>query len=254
MCGRPICPDCMTPTQVGMRCPECAGQKTEVRRMSTLSTRPTATITLIVINVIVFLVEIGGGSGLVTGVSGSVYTNGALWGPAVHFNQEYYRLITYSFLHAGILHIGLNLYFLYYIGRILEPAIGKTKFVSIYFASALAGAFGALLITPNSPTVGASGAIFGLLGAAFITQHLRGLDPMRSGIGALIVINLVLSFLITGISIGGHIGGLVGGLAAGFMVEHLERRQRSVLLSVGACALVGVVSIVGAILCANAGV
>ena len=105
----------------------------------------------------------------------------------------------------------------------LEPSLGHARFVALYFASLLAGSFGALLLDPNAVTVGASGAVFGLMGAAFVLQRARGIDPMQSGIGPLILINLVLGFVIPNVSVGGHIGGLVGGVLCAFAMERLGR-------------------------------
>ena len=148
----------------------------------------------------------------------------ALWGPAIDVGHDYYRLVTAGFLHSGLLHIGFNMYILYWLGTMLEPALGHPRFVALYFASLLAGSAGALVFSPNAVTVGASGAVFGLMGAAFVMQRARGIDPMQSGIGPVILFNLVLSFVIPNISIGGHIGGLVGGAAAG--ADPLDRQRR----------------------------
>src|SRR5215208_2750850 len=243
-CGKPICPDCMTSTPVGMRCPDCAGQRQRVQSMRSLHVDPIATYVLIAINVLMFLGS-GGGGGLLTGggSGGSqVFNDFALWGPAIDVNHDYWRLITGGFLHSGILHIGFNMYILYWLGNMLEPSLGHVRFVALYFASLLAGAFGALLLDPNAATVGASGAVFGLMAAAFVMQRSRGMDPMASGIGPLILINLALGFVIPNVSIGGHIGGLVGGAIAAFAMDRLGARSRGILLPVAACVVVGVVA------------
>jgi len=223
-CGRPICPDCMTPTPVGMRCPECAKQKTQVRTVSTMrGTTTQVTVVLIVINVIAFLASgqfsVGGSS------STSIFDRGALFGPAIAIDDQYYRLVTGGFLHAGLLHIGFNMYLLYVLGQMLEPALGSVRFALIYTVSLLAGSFGALLLSWDSVTVGASGAVFGLMGAAFFEMRARGIDPMATGIGPLILLNIVLSFVISGISIGGHLGGLAGGALATLALQQIDRRR-----------------------------
>jgi membrane associated rhomboid family serine protease len=246
-CGRPICPDCMTPTPVGMRCPECARQRTKVRSVRSTSSDPLATYVLIGINVLAFLGSAAGGSGLGSGGGGRVFSDGALYGPAIDVNHEYWRLVTSGFLHAGILHIAFNMYVLYWLGTMLEPAIGRPKFVALYFTSLLAGSFGALLLEPNVLTVGASGAVFGLMGGAFVTQRLRGIDPMQSGIGPIILLNLALSFFISNISIGGHIGGLIGGAIAAFALERLSQGRRSEIVPLLACLVIAVVAVAGAI-------
>jgi membrane associated rhomboid family serine protease len=248
-CGRPICPDCMTSTPVGMRCPECAGQRQRVQTMRSLHVDPIVTYVLIAINVLMFLGS-GGGGGLLTGggSGGSqVFNDFALYGPLIDLNNEYWRLITGGFLHSGILHIGFNMYILYWLGTMLEPSLGHARFVALYFASLLAGSFGALLLDPNAVTVGASGAVFGLMGAAFVLQRARGIDPMQSGLGPIILINLVLGFVIPNVSVGGHLGGLAGGVLCAFAMERVAGRGRGVVLPVAACVLVGVVAAVAGV-------
>src|SRR3954471_17881272 len=223
-CGRPICPDCMTPTPVGMRCPECSRQTTKVRNLRMTSDRPVVTTALIIINVLVFIGSSSqGGFG---SAGGSVLRDYALFGPAVAAG-EWWRLITSGFLHSGLLHIGFNMYILWYLGNLLEPALGPVRFAALYMASLLAGGFGALLVSPLALTVGASGAVFGLMGATFVMQRARGMDPMAGGIGPLILLNLAIGFLPgLNISIGGHLGGLIGGGLAGFVMERLQQRRR----------------------------
>ena len=113
-----------------------------------------------------------------------------------------------------MIHLLFNMFGLYILGGLLEPAIGRLRFGIIYFVSLLAGSFGALLLEPTAPTVGASGAIFGLMGAAVVVMRNRGINPMESGIGLWIGLNLLITFTIPNISIGGHIGGLIGGAVA----------------------------------------
>jgi membrane associated rhomboid family serine protease len=248
-CGKPICPDCMTSTPVGMRCPDCAGQRQRVQTMRSLHVDPIATYVLIGINVLLFLGSGGGGGILTGGGSGGsrVFNDFALYGPAIDLGHDYWRLITGGFLHSGILHIGFNMYILYWIGTMLEPSLGHARFVALYFASLLAGSFGALLLNPNAVTVGASGAVFGLLGAAFVLQRARGIDPMQSGIGPLILINLVLGFVIPNVSVGGHLGGLVGGVLCALAMERVAGRGRGVALPIAACVLIGVVAAVAGV-------
>jgi membrane associated rhomboid family serine protease len=224
-CGRPICPECMTPTPVGMRCPECAHQRTEVRR-GQAALQPSgfpATIVLIAINVAVYLAEIAGGSGGLSGTSGSVISNFALQGHAVA-NGEWYRLLTGGFLHASVFHIAFNMFALYILGRLLEPAIGTPRFVALYFASLFAGSFGAIAMTATfENTVGASGAIFGLFAAAFVIARGRGLNALASELGIILLLNLGITFAVPGISIGGHLGGIVGGFICALFILAGER-------------------------------
>jgi membrane associated rhomboid family serine protease len=252
-CGRPICPDCMTPTPVGMRCPECANQRTKVVRNPTgtpgASATP-ATYALIAINVVVFLIEIVSGAGGLSASSNSrFFIDFALFGPSVA-DGEWYRLVTSGFLHVSIIHIGFNMFLLLVLGRLLEPALGTPRFLVLYFASLLAGSFGALVVEPNALTVGASGAVFGLAGAVFIIARGRGMDALAGEIGFLIVFNLVWSFVGSNISVGGHIGGLVGGVICALAIVAGEKgmfgRSR-VPLELVAMVAVGVIAFVGAL-------
>jgi membrane associated rhomboid family serine protease len=253
-CGRPICPECMTPTPVGMRCPECMRQRTKVVQgvggTATGFWQSPATYVLIGLNVLAFLAEIATGSGGLSGASGSVYRDFALQGVAVS-EGEWYRLVSGGFLHAGLFHILLNMAALLIVGRVLEPGIGTPRYVALYIASLLAGAFGALAFTGAlQPTVGASGAIFGIFAATAVIARGRGMNAIASEIGFLIVINLVITFTIPGISIGGHLGGLVGGAicAAAIVAGErgmLGRRHQPAELAV--MVLVAAVSVVGAL-------
>lgn len=252
-CGRPICPQCMTPTPVGMRCPECAGQRTRVVRNPTgtpsgLSAFP-ATSILIAINVIVFLAEIASGPGGLGEQGGKLIENYGLYGPSVA-GGEWYRLLTTGFLHANFLHIGFNMLLLFLLGRLLEPALGTPRFLVLYFASLLAGSFGALVLEPNSLGIGASGAIFGLAGATFVIARGRGMDALAGEIGFLIVFNLVFSVVSPRVSLGAHLGGLVGGVICALAIVAGERgmlgRDR-LALEIAAMVAVAVVSVAGAL-------
>jgi membrane associated rhomboid family serine protease len=248
-CGRAICPDCMTSTSVGMRCPECAGQRTQVRTMSSISTDPVLTYLLIGINVVVFLGgTLGGASATGGGFGGStLLSEGALYGPAIA-NGEYWRILTAGFLHAGFFHLLFNMLSLWILGTMLEPAIGRLRFGLIYFVSLLCGSFGALLVDPNAFTVGASGAIFGLMAAAAIYSRHRGLSIMESGLGVWIVLNLVITFTIPQISIGGHIGGFVGGGLAALVLFDLRDQVKLPEAATSAlCAALGLVAVAGSI-------
>jgi len=133
------------------------------------------------------------------------------------YNHEWYRLVTSGFLHFGILHIAMNMYLLYQLGNILERPLGRLRFGLLYFACLLGGSLGVLLIDANSTGLhgGASGAVFGLMGATAISMHRRGINIFQTGIGATLMINLLLTFTIPGISIGGHVAGIVAGIICG---------------------------------------
>jgi membrane associated rhomboid family serine protease len=252
-CGKPICPDCMTATPVGMRCPDCSRQRTPVRTMRNIYADPTATYVLIGINVLLYL-----GTWMSGGDTSSVYIDLGTLGSATFQGQpigvadgEVWRLVTGGFLHdpSNPLHLLFNMYILYWLGTMLEPVLGHLRFTALYFASLLAGSFGALVAEPHRLTVGASGAVFGLMAAAFVFQRARGVDPWRSGLGPVILFNLALPFLFPNlnISIGGHIGGLIGGGIAALAIEWLSARRKGDLFPVLACVIVGAVAVAGAI-------
>jgi membrane associated rhomboid family serine protease len=247
----------MTSTPVGMRCPECVRQKTKVRTMRDVHSEPRVTYALIAINVIIFFATITAGGGIGLGSSGGpLFRDFALWGPGVA-NGEIWRLVSGGFLHSGLLHIGFNMYLLYLLGTMLEPSLGSVRFAALYVAALLAGSCGALLLNPAAFTVGASGAVFGLMGAAFVEMRRRGIDPMQSGIGGLLVLNLVITFLPGfNISIGGHIGGLIGGVLAALVIGQSQRYKAtaSTVLAVAGCLVIAAIAVAGALAAASSGV
>jgi membrane associated rhomboid family serine protease len=244
-CGRPICPDCMTPTPVGMRCPECSKQGTRVMKMRDMTARPRVTFALIAVNVVAFLSEQGQLTISGSSIHGPVIEEGILARFPIAQEHQYWRLLTSGFLHENLLHIGFNMYLLYLLGMMLEPALGSIKFAAIYFTSLLVGSFGALFAT-GSPSLGASGAIFGLMGAAVIELRARRMSVMESGIGGLIVINLIFSFTFSNISVGAHIGGLIGGTLAGLAIRTADDRHRS-WAGLAACVALSVAAVFAAI-------
>ena len=246
-CGRPICTDCMTPTPVGMRCPGCARERTKVKTLRSIPTTPRVTEVLIAINVIAFIAEVASGLPLAGGQTGNVLIKGGLYGPAITEQHEYWRILTSGFLHYSLLHIAFNMFFLYIMGRMLEPAIGPLNFLVVYLVSLLAASFGALLFEPDALTVGASGACFGVLGALIVVAYNRRISLWQSGLGLTLVINIVFSFSVAGISIGGHLGGLIGGLVTGAAIVELDARRGLRSAALAACAAVGAISVVGAI-------
>jgi membrane associated rhomboid family serine protease len=249
-CDRPICPECMTSTPVGMRCPECAGQRTQVRKVAARrADEPTVTYVLLGLIVLVQLGAMASGASATGSRFGGseLISDGAISQVAIA-DGEYYRLITSGFLHAGLLHLMFNGFALYVLGVMIEPVVGHLRFAIIYFVSLLAGSFGALLVDPNALTVGASGAVYGLMGAAVVVMRNRGINVMESGLGLWLGINLAFTFAIPGISIGGHIGGLIGGaLAAAIMFELRDLVRLPPLVPILLASSVGVFCIVGAI-------
>jgi membrane associated rhomboid family serine protease len=245
-CERPICPDCMTSTPVGMRCPECARQgASRMRTMRSMSDEPTLTYILIGINVLAGIGSLlGGGAGA---DSSSLTADG---GVSSHFiaDGEYYRLVTAGFIHAGPFHLLFNMLALWILGSMVEPALGQWRFGLIYFVSLLCGSFGALLLSPDELTVGASGAVFGLMAAAAVLARNRGFSLMESGLGIWIGLNLLITFTIPNISIGGHLGGLIGGgITALLLVELRDRVRMPEYVPALLCVAIGAAAIVGSI-------
>jgi membrane associated rhomboid family serine protease len=243
----------MTPTPVGMRCPECASQRTRVVRgvgEAGLFASAPATFILIALNAAAFLAEIASASGGLSVGNSSVAIDFGLYGPFVA-EGEWYRLLTGGFLHASLVHVGFNMFALYFLGRLLEPSIGTPRFLAVYFASLFGGALGALLLSPDALTVGASGAIFGLFGATFLIARDRGFDAVASSIGVILLLNL--AFSIAGssrISLGGHLGGLAAGVVCALVILAGDRGmlgQRRFPAEMIAMAGVAVLSIVGAL-------
>ena len=255
-CGRPICAECVNYAPVGLRCPEHSGKPQGVRKATArvrsapvlAGTQALVTKTLIGINVLVFFWALATGASL-TRAGGTVFVKGSLFvgndviGLAA---GEWWRLITAGFIHAGLFHIATNMLLLWWFGAPLEEGLGRARYLGIYFVSLLAGSAGAILVTPQSPTVGASGAVFGLFGAAFVLERQAGIT--RGPAFTIIVLNLVLSFVIPGISIGGHIGGLVGGALSMLALTRLGRVHavygRPGLVGVLGVVAVGVASLV----------
>jgi membrane associated rhomboid family serine protease len=248
-CERPICPDCMVSASVGFQCPDCVrsgsgtGHAPDASRPRTIAGGTIAadprllTKILIGINVAVFLAVRAD-----TSVGNELALLGA-WPPAP-FNPvqgvaggEWYRLVTSMFTHEAIWHIAFNMLSLWWLGGPLEAALGRARYLTLYFVSGLAGSALAYLLTaPATFTLGASGAIFGLFGATAVLMRRLNYD-MRPII-ALLVINLIFTFS-PGFSISwqAHIGGLVAGVITGYAMVHAPRRNRA-LVQYGTAVLV----------------
>jgi membrane associated rhomboid family serine protease len=251
-CGRPICADCANFGPVGIRCPDHArvsrGPATRlkprpVRRAPGLAlasgTAP-VTYALIAINVVIYLVTVVQGNGL-SNPGGSLYIRWLLFGPFVA-HGGWYRLVTSMFLHGFLLHIVFNMVALYFIGVPVEQYLGRARYIGLYFVSGLAGAAGALLQAPLVPTVGASGAIFGILGAMMIIEwQITG--RLAGQAMTWIVINLVISFSFSGISWGGHLGGLIGGILITLAYAHWGDRGRAQYGQLGLGGVLGLVAV-----------
>ena len=249
-CGRPICPDCMTFGPVGIRCPDHSGKARGAAKVVQNVQRSTSrnpgivTITLIGINVGIYLLQLAGGASI-NANSGWIYLHGVLFGPLVA-QGDWYRLLTAAFLHYGPIHLGMNMLALWWIGRPLEDYLGPLRYLLLYLVSGLAGSAGALIANPTVPSAGASGAIFGILGAAIVLERQHTYVLGGSAI-TLLVVNLAFTFAVPGISIGAHLGGLAGGALAILALSRLGKRSavysRFDVVSIVSLLAIGVVSV-----------
>ena len=229
-CGRPICAECVRPSPIGLRCPDHAGQKRGlaaprvVRRTSASVTEAPVTRLLIALNVIIYLITAVQGAGLNT-PGGALFNKFLLYAPFLHDGQ-WWRLVTQMFLHGFLLHLAFNMIALWAIGRAVESYLGSLRYVLLYFVSGIAGAAGHLVYDVHAPAVGASGAIFGVLGAMMILEwNVTG--KLAGQALTWIAINLVFNFLYNSgggnISIGAHIGGLIGGILCALVLSRFGR-------------------------------
>lgn len=212
---------------------------------------------VIFVAVLLFTRDPGALSGSVTdahlrfGLSREVLQQQILWQGAddlfVTEPDEWYRLVTSGFMHFGIIHIAFNMYFLFVLGRMLEPTLGRIKFFLMYMASLLGGSFGVVLVGGIGITAGASGAVFGLLAGATVGLVRRGVNPFSTGIGATLVLNIFITFAIPGISIGGHLGGIVAGSICALVMLAPPYKAFPQWASYATPIAVGLVSIVGSI-------
>jgi membrane associated rhomboid family serine protease len=268
-CDRIICPDCMRPAAVGFQCPECIAEgakSTRAGRTAYGGLRPTdASVTsmvLIALNAAVWIAILatgGSGSRLVdwlalrpnglctnglgggADVSRSVCDSaGGTWLPGV-VDGAYWQLVTSMFTHVSPLHIGFNMLALWVLGPQLEAAVGRARFLALYFLSGLSGsALVYWLAAEYGSTLGASGAIFGLMGALVIVALKVGGDVR--GIMTWVGINFVITVVLANISWQGHLGGFVGGTAIGAILVHAPRGPRRTAVQVA--GLVGVALVV----------
>lgn len=237
-CGKPACADCLVQATVGSHCLECAkaARPDLATRARFWNARQPAMVTLVLIaiNIVVFVyvtirdpqslagnrVTIGHAQ---LGLNELALTDGF---PPVSFNGnvyssdggDWYRLVTSGFLHFGVIHLGFNMYLLYMLGQMLEPTLGRVRFLLVYFAALLGGSAGSLLLDSGGFAGGASGAVFGLMGLAFVGYYLHGANPLTTSIGTLLMLNLFITFAFPRISIGGHLGGAAAGALCALVV------------------------------------
>lgn len=225
-CGRSACPECLRPASVGQHCVDCVAQANAAQRATAPTvagrdSKPVVTYTLIAINVLVFgaVMLQAGGTGTRDLLSSTIYTNGVLVNGG-GFDNQYWRLLTSGFLHQSVPHLALNMFSLYIIGADLERVLGRGRYLAIYLVGLLGGS-AAIMALQQEPTLtaGASGAIYGLMGALFVIL-VRLKAPLTTVI-VIIVVNILFSVTVPNISILGHLGGLVFGAASAAVVVWL---------------------------------
>jgi len=261
-CGRTICGECQTPAPVGVICPECMREARAsmprtrpeaVRRIGYLSRsgQPVMTYALMAICVFVFILQQIPGLG--SHVTQALWYAGAYSHPdreAALYGVSFqpWRLLTSVFAHGGFLHVALNMYTLWVFGQILEPMIGKWRYLTLFLISGVFGSVGMLVLAaPNQPAVGASGAIFGMFGTLLVLQRKLG-GPIRQLL-VLIIINLALGFFpIFGGNIAwqAHVGGLAGGLLVGLVLAETRKLSQQ-RLQAGLLGVLGVVAVAAGI-------
>ena len=274
-CGRAACDSCLVQASVGSHCVECAAAaKPDLRTRARFwqAGKPAlVTTTLIAVNVAVFAIF-----GLIYDLSGMLsgqvteahvrfglnplFVDGvpaAVGNPVtgellVTDGTEWYRLITSGFLHFGLIHLAFNMFFLFRLGGELEPTLGRSRFGLLYAASLLGGSAGALVVDQGGITAGASGAVFGLMGAYAVGMWRHGINPLTTGIGSLLLINLFLTFAISNISIGGHLGGLIAGGLVGAVLLAPSYRRMPAWTTWATPVAVGAVSVAVAVVAAAA--
>lgn len=243
-CERPICPDCMNSAAVGFQCPGClkeGARSTRQARTPYGGTRAgdprLTTFVLIGVNLAVWLLVVATGGrssrvvdllALLPETASRRLSDGSVVPVRGVDEGAWWQLLTSTFTHVGVLHIGFNMLALYFLGPMLENVLGRARFLALYLASGIAGSAAVMLLSdPNGQTLGASGSIFGLMGAlAVVAVKVRGqLQPVLTWIG----LNLVLTFTIGGISWQGHLGGLAGGAVLGAAMVYAPRSRRSLV-------------------------
>lgn len=241
-CGRTICPECQTQAAVGVHCPECVSEarasapKTKSRVLSTIrrpGDRPIVTYSIIAVTVVMFLLQ---------QVTGGALTRTLLYAPVLTVYDPAYqpwRMITSMFAHASFFHLLFNMFSLYIFGPILERALGRGRFIALYFLAGFGGSVAVLLLAPTSSVLGASGAIFGLMGAFFVIQ--RSLGGNNPSLLIIIGLNLAIPFILPGSNISwqAHVGGLIVGATVAFIYTK-TRNRRQKFQQIGLLVLVAV--------------
>ncbi|MBF6129265.1 rhomboid family intramembrane serine protease [Nocardia brasiliensis] len=253
-CGRPSCPECLRPASVGQHCVDCLRQdQRDVAPVRTVAGAPAprgslpfVTYALIAVNVAIFAVTAAQAQSLLENRASDLFLRWVLYPPAVADGQ-WWRVLGSGFLHYGPIHLLLNMFALYVIGRDAELVLGRLRYLSVYLVSLLGGAAAVMVFAQDSATAGASGAVYGLFGA--ITVILIRLRQNPNQMLILIAINVFISFSLPGISLWGHLGGLAAGTLATLGILFLpgwlraKSPQAARLIGWSAVAVVALISL-----------
>jgi membrane associated rhomboid family serine protease len=240
-CGRTVCSECQTQAAVGVHCPECVREaresaprttgratRTRIKRsMRSSSGVPVVTYSLIALNIAVFAID------FVTG--GSLYGWLAYRGDFTALQP--WRMLSSAFMHASVLHLLFNMFSLFVFGPVIEHAVGRVRFAALYLLAAFGGSLAVLLLAPMQAVVGASGAIFGLLGAFFIIQ--RRLGGNNTQLLVLIGLNVAFGFIVPNVAWQAHLGGLVVGAAVAAVYMATRHRSKKAV-QIASVAAIGV--------------
>lgn len=248
-CGRPACPECLTPASVGFHCRACVAEAQAGQRAprtvagGKLGQRPIVSMVLIGINLAFFVVTALQARSVMELSPSGLYVHGGLI-PAEVASGEYWRLVTAGFLHENLIHIATNMISLYILGMPLERILGRARFITIYLLSLLGSSVSVMLFSPEFViTIGASGAIYGLMGALVVTFKKLGFDLRQ--LLVVVALNVYVTFSVAGISWQGHLGGFVVGAVIGAaMVFPPQRARREWLWG----SVIGVLVVLAALL------
>ncbi|MFE7720059.1 rhomboid family intramembrane serine protease [Nocardia rhizosphaerihabitans] len=220
-CGRPACPECLRPASVGQHCVDCVRQgQRDVRQVRTVGggragggAVPYVTYGLIAVNVLVYVITAAQAGSAMDNYRGSALFREFVLVPLLVADGEWWRLLGSGFLHYGAIHLLVNMFALYVVGRDLEQVLGRVRFACVYLVSLLGGSAAVMALSDTIvATAGASGAVYGLFGAVTVTliRLRQSPTPMLVVIG----VNVLISFSLPGISLWGHLGGLAAGTLA----------------------------------------
>ena len=240
-CSRPVCAECMVSAPVGFQCPQCASSGTPTRQPSTvaggaLTGRPVVTYAIIGLDVLIFGIQYLVGVNNVSGDYG-------MWPVGIAIDGQWWRLLTSAFLHGSILHLVFNMYVLFAFGPTLERILGRWRFIVLFLLSAVGGSVASYVFSDvRTLSVGASGAIFGLMAALVVAGRRLRYDITQ--VVVLIIINVAIGFFSAGTDWRAHLGGLATGAAVAAVFVLPERRNRLTVQILGITVIfVGLVGV-----------